>query len=139
MRKSVGQAPTAGEQTRTKTVSDVFRHRSGTGKSYCRTRFDVGSERVNTMHSEYHFIRRMHRRRLSHFFLFMYVLFVHRSVLKGSGDGILFPELLGIRTFPVITYSNRNTASTKLNLVDVYFPKSCIFLIQDDGIISDTT
>jgi hypothetical protein len=29
----------------TKTVSDVFRHRSGTGKS-CRTRFDVGSERV---------------------------------------------------------------------------------------------
>jgi hypothetical protein len=30
-------------------VSDVFRHRSGTGKSYCRTRFDVGSERVNLM------------------------------------------------------------------------------------------
>jgi hypothetical protein len=27
-------------------VSDVFRHWSGTGKSYCRTRFDVGSERV---------------------------------------------------------------------------------------------
>jgi hypothetical protein len=32
----------------TKTASDVFRHRSGTGKSYCRTRFDVGSERVST-------------------------------------------------------------------------------------------
>jgi hypothetical protein len=30
-------------------VSDVFRHRSGTGKSYCRTRFDVGSERVNSL------------------------------------------------------------------------------------------
>jgi hypothetical protein len=30
------------------TVSDVFRRRSGTGKSYCRTRFDVESERVNT-------------------------------------------------------------------------------------------
>jgi hypothetical protein len=45
MRKSVGQAPTAREAT--KTVSDVFRHQSGTGKSYCRTRFDVGSERVN--------------------------------------------------------------------------------------------
>jgi hypothetical protein len=30
----------------TKTVSDVFRHRSGTGKSYCWTRSDVGSERV---------------------------------------------------------------------------------------------
>jgi hypothetical protein len=46
MSKSVGQAPTAGEQTQQKTVSDVFRHRSGTGKSYCRTRFNVGSERV---------------------------------------------------------------------------------------------
>jgi hypothetical protein len=46
MRKSVGQAPTAGEQNETKTVSDVFRHRSRTGKSYCRTRSDVGSERV---------------------------------------------------------------------------------------------
>jgi hypothetical protein len=30
----------------TKTVSDVFRHRSRTGKSYCQTRFDVGSERA---------------------------------------------------------------------------------------------
>ena len=30
----------------TKTVSDIFRHPSGTGKSYCRTRSDVGSERV---------------------------------------------------------------------------------------------
>jgi hypothetical protein len=47
MRKSIEQAPTAGEQTQQKTVSDVFRHRSGTGKSYCRARFDVGSERVN--------------------------------------------------------------------------------------------
>jgi hypothetical protein len=46
MRKSVGQTPTAGQQTQQKTVSHVFRHRSGTGKSYCRTRFDVGSERV---------------------------------------------------------------------------------------------
>jgi hypothetical protein len=35
----------------TKTVSDVFRHWSGTGKSYCRTRSDVGSERVNPWHS----------------------------------------------------------------------------------------
>jgi hypothetical protein len=31
----------------TKTASDVFRHRNRTGKSYCRTRYDVGSERVN--------------------------------------------------------------------------------------------
>jgi hypothetical protein len=30
----------------TKTVSDIFRHQSKTGKSYCRTRSDVGSERV---------------------------------------------------------------------------------------------
>jgi hypothetical protein len=30
-----------------KTVSDVSRHRSGTGKSYRRARFDEGSERVN--------------------------------------------------------------------------------------------
>jgi hypothetical protein len=30
----------------TKTVSDAFRHRSGTGKPYCRTRSDVGLERV---------------------------------------------------------------------------------------------
>jgi hypothetical protein len=29
-----------------KKVSDVFRHRNKTGKSYCRTRSDVGSERV---------------------------------------------------------------------------------------------
>jgi hypothetical protein len=28
-------------------VSDIFRHRNETGKSYCRTRFDEGSERVN--------------------------------------------------------------------------------------------
>jgi hypothetical protein len=48
MRKSVGQALTAGEKTQQKTVSDVFRHRSRTGKSYCRTMSDVGSERVNT-------------------------------------------------------------------------------------------
>jgi hypothetical protein len=48
MRKSVGQAPTAGEQTEQKTVSDVFRHRSGTGKSDFRMRFDVGSKRVNS-------------------------------------------------------------------------------------------
>jgi hypothetical protein len=33
---------------RNKTVSDVFRHRSRTGKSYCRKRSDVGSERVKT-------------------------------------------------------------------------------------------
>jgi hypothetical protein len=45
MRKSVGQAPTAGEQTQQK-LSDVFRHRNGTGLSYCRTRSDIGSERV---------------------------------------------------------------------------------------------
>jgi hypothetical protein len=31
---------------RNKTVSDVYRHRSGTGKSYCRTKFEVGSERA---------------------------------------------------------------------------------------------
>jgi hypothetical protein len=30
---------------RNKTVSDVFRHRSVTGKSYCWKRFDVGLER----------------------------------------------------------------------------------------------
>jgi hypothetical protein len=35
-----------GRTNATKTVSEVFRHRSGTGKSYCRTWFDVGSERV---------------------------------------------------------------------------------------------
>jgi hypothetical protein len=42
---------------RNKTVSDIFRHRSGTGKSYCRTRFNVGSERVknNTLVSLYIF------------------------------------------------------------------------------------
>ena len=38
----------SGRTNATKTVSDVFRHRSRTGKSYCRTRSDVGSERVNT-------------------------------------------------------------------------------------------
>jgi hypothetical protein len=32
---------------RNKTVSDVFRHRSGTEKLCCRTRFDVGLERVH--------------------------------------------------------------------------------------------
>jgi hypothetical protein len=37
-----------GRTNATKTVSDVFRHRSGTGKSYCRRRFDVGSERVKS-------------------------------------------------------------------------------------------
>jgi hypothetical protein len=37
----------SGRTNATKTVSDVFRHRSRTGKSYCRTRSDVGSERVN--------------------------------------------------------------------------------------------
>jgi len=31
----------SGRTNGTKTVSDVFRHRSGTGKSYCRTRSDV--------------------------------------------------------------------------------------------------
>jgi hypothetical protein len=36
-----------GRTNATKTLLDVFRHRSGTGKSYCRTRFDVGSKRVN--------------------------------------------------------------------------------------------
>jgi hypothetical protein len=35
-----------GQTNATKTVSDVFRHRSRTRKSYCRTRSDVGSERV---------------------------------------------------------------------------------------------
>jgi hypothetical protein len=29
-------------------MSDVFWHQSRTGKSYCRTRYNVGSERVNT-------------------------------------------------------------------------------------------
>jgi hypothetical protein len=41
----------------TKTVSGVFRHRSGTGKSYCRTRFDVGSGRPaqpRTQHGCHH-------------------------------------------------------------------------------------
>jgi hypothetical protein len=36
----------SGRTNATKTVSDVFQHRSGIGKSYCRTRFDVGSGRV---------------------------------------------------------------------------------------------
>jgi hypothetical protein len=49
MRKSIVQALTVGEQTQ-KEVSDVFRHWSGTGKSYCRTRSNVGSERVNHPH-----------------------------------------------------------------------------------------
>jgi hypothetical protein len=30
-------------------VSDAFRHRRRTGKLYCRTRSDVGSERVNLL------------------------------------------------------------------------------------------
>jgi hypothetical protein len=38
---------------RNKTVSDVFRHRSGTGKSYCRKRFDLGSERVKSGHDHF--------------------------------------------------------------------------------------
>jgi hypothetical protein len=38
----------SGRTNATKTVSDVFRHRSGTGKAYCRTRFDVGSKRVKS-------------------------------------------------------------------------------------------
>src|SRR5215475_13080388 len=37
----------SGRTNATKTVSDVFRHRNRTGKSYCWTRSDVGSERVN--------------------------------------------------------------------------------------------
>jgi hypothetical protein len=37
----------SGRTNVTETASDVFRHRSRTGKSYCRTRSDVGSERVN--------------------------------------------------------------------------------------------
>jgi hypothetical protein len=48
MRKSVGTGSDSGRTNATKTVSDVFRHQSGTGKSYCRMRFDVGSERVNS-------------------------------------------------------------------------------------------
>jgi hypothetical protein len=44
MMKSVEGATIAGE--RNKIVSDVLRHRSGTGKSDCRTRFDVGLERI---------------------------------------------------------------------------------------------
>jgi hypothetical protein len=36
----------SGRTNATKTVSDVFRHRSGTGKLYCCKRFDVESERV---------------------------------------------------------------------------------------------
>jgi hypothetical protein len=37
----------SGRKNATKTVTYVFRHRSRTGKSYCRTRSDVRSERVN--------------------------------------------------------------------------------------------
>jgi hypothetical protein len=37
----------SGGTNATKTVSDVFRHRSRTRKSFCRTKSDVGSERVN--------------------------------------------------------------------------------------------
>jgi hypothetical protein len=36
----------SGRTNTTKTVSDIFRHQSRTGKSYCQTRSDVGSERV---------------------------------------------------------------------------------------------
>jgi hypothetical protein len=39
----------SGRTNSTKTVSGVFRHRSGIGKSYCRTRSDVGSERVKVV------------------------------------------------------------------------------------------
>jgi hypothetical protein len=39
----------SGRTNATKTVSDVFRHRSRTGKSYCRTRSDVWSERVKLL------------------------------------------------------------------------------------------
>jgi hypothetical protein len=38
-----------GRTNATKIVSDIFRHRRRTGKSYCRTRSDVGSERVKFM------------------------------------------------------------------------------------------
>src|SRR5215475_14499235 len=41
----------SGRTNATKTVSDVFRHRRITGKSYRRTRSDVGSERVNISRS----------------------------------------------------------------------------------------
>jgi hypothetical protein len=37
----------SGRTNATYTMSDVFRHRSRTGKSYCRTRSDVRLERVN--------------------------------------------------------------------------------------------
>jgi hypothetical protein len=37
----------SGQTNATKTVSDVFQHWSRTVKSYCRTKSDVGSERVN--------------------------------------------------------------------------------------------
>jgi hypothetical protein len=53
MRKSVGQVPTTGEQTQQRTVSDVFRHQSRTGKSYCRTRSDVGLERVKGKYHQF--------------------------------------------------------------------------------------
>jgi hypothetical protein len=39
----------SGRTNATKTMSDVFQHQSGTGKSYCRTRFDVASERVKEL------------------------------------------------------------------------------------------
>jgi hypothetical protein len=39
----------SGRTNATKTVSDVFRHRSEIGKLYCRTRFDVGLERVKQL------------------------------------------------------------------------------------------
>jgi hypothetical protein len=48
MRKSVGQAPTAGEQTQQKpcrTSSDIGAELE---KSYCRTRSNVGPERVKS-------------------------------------------------------------------------------------------
>jgi hypothetical protein len=46
LKKSVGQSPTAGEQTQQK----PFRTSFVIGKSYCRTRSDVGSERVKILH-----------------------------------------------------------------------------------------
>jgi hypothetical protein len=49
----------SGRTNATKTVSDVFRHRSRTRKSYCRTRSDVGSERVKALSCSYNCLKKI--------------------------------------------------------------------------------
>jgi hypothetical protein len=73
---------------RNKTVSDVFRHRSRTGKSYCRTRSDLGSERF-----EYILFKYSGKRAIKLYFLVLYyvlycdmflVLYIWYSLIRAS-------------------------------------------------------